>query len=174
MKHWNHRAVACSAVTWLLIAAAVEAPAGEPGPVGAPEEGGGTSRSMDNSLGQPIVYTDHLSLTRRPGDVTWAAGYDTNRVSTNGVSVAAQSGDAEAQVSLAVWLHDGRHGFPTNTIQAYKWAVIAASQNQSAHAQYAARHLLDEWRPAMSTNDVAAGEAAAAAARSARDKKKQQ
>jgi hypothetical protein len=192
--------LACSSVVYCIASAGVVAWAGNPVSPEPPEKPAAIVGAVSNDFGQPIVWTNHLSLGAEPTDryrleysqkyyaspadapgkeTTWAAGYVTNGVAydrawTNRVGLAAQSGDADAQVSLAICLHDGRHGFPTNTIQAYKWAAIAASQSLSAHAQYVARRLLNDWRPAMSTNDVAAGEAAAAAALGTRDKKKQE
>ncbi len=127
------------------------------------ETPGAASASVSNTLGQPIVWTNHLSLRVEPGETTWVAGYVTNNAEqekafTNRVSQAAEAGDAEAQVSLALCLHDGRHGFRTNRVQAYKWAAVAASQGHSK-----AKRLVAEWQASMSTNDVAAGKAAAMA-----------
>lgn len=72
--------------------------------------------------------------------------------------LAAESGDAQAQVGLAICLHDGMHGFATNRVQAYKWAAVAASQGYRK-----AEQLVNEWQASMSPKDVAAGKAAAAA-----------
>jgi hypothetical protein len=199
-RQYSFNRLVCSAVAYCVVGAGVMAWAGDPVSPEPAEKPTAVVGAVSNSLRQPIVWTNHLSLKAEPTDryrieyslkyyesppgglgdqTTWAAGYLTNsladeRAWTNRVSLGAQSGDAEAQVSLAICLHDGRHGFPTNTIQAYKWAVIAASQGQSARAQFVARRLLNDWRTGMSTNDVAAGEAAAAEALSARGKKKQE
>lgn len=162
----------CSFVACWLVGAG-SARAGDLIQLKPPGERNWASGSASNSVGQPIVWSNRLSLTLEPGDkTTWVAGYVTNSVEhekawTNRVSLAAESGDAEAQVSLAICLHDGRHGFSTNRVQAYKWAAVAASQGH-----YKAKHLVDDWQASMSPKDVAAGKAAAAAF-TPRDKKKQ-
>lgn len=51
----------------------------------------------------------------------------------------AKSGDAEAQTSLAMCLYDDRHGISVDHAEAYKWAAVAASQNQKA-----AKYLMQE------------------------------
>jgi hypothetical protein len=163
--------VCSSLACWLVGAAAARA--GDLIQLKPPAERTWASGSVSNSVGQPIVWTNHLSLTAEPGgEPTWVAGYVTNSVEherawTNRVSLAAESGDADAQASLALCLHDGRHGFSTNLVQAYKWAAVAA-----AHGHYKAKRLVDEWQASMSPKDVAAGKAAAAAF-TPRDKKKQ-
>jgi len=163
--------VCSSTACWLVAAAAAQA--GDLLQLKPPPEQTWASGSISNTVGQPIVWTNHLSLRVEPsGERTWVAGYVTNaaeqeKVWTNRFSQAAESGDADAQVSLALYLHDGRHGFPTNRVQAYKWAAVAA-----AHGHYKAKRLVDEWQASMSPKDVAAGKAAAAAF-TPRDKKKQ-
>lgn len=118
-----------------------------------------------NTFEEHFIVTNHLKLRLEPrNETSWVAGYVTNSVDhenawTNRVRLAAESGDAQAQVSLAIWLHDGTHGFSTNRVQAYKWAVVAAWQGY-----YKARHLVEEWQASMSPKDVAAGKAAAASA----------
>jgi hypothetical protein len=123
-------------------------------------------------VGAASVRAGDLIQLKPPKERTWVTGYVTNaaereKVWTNRVSQAAESGDAAAQVSLAICLHDGMHGFSTNRVQAYKWAALAA-----VHGDYKAKHLVEEWQASMSPKDVAAGKAAAAAF-TPRDKTKQ-
>jgi hypothetical protein len=159
MSRYSNHMLACSTTACLLVSATVATRGGDAGPPGHLETGNEISRSATNTFGRPIVYTNRLSLTLGPDDrSSWSAGYDTNRVWTNDVPLVAQSGNAEAQVRLAKCLHDGTHGFPTNAVQAYALAAIAASQGQDE-----AKHLVEQWQATMSAKDIAAGKAAAAA-----------
>jgi len=71
---------------------------------------------------------------------------------------AAESGDAVAQFQLGTCLYDGKHGVATNYVEAYKWIIIAATNGQEE-----AKYLLSEMDLFLSSNDVAAGRAAAVA-----------
>jgi TPR repeat protein len=70
----------------------------------------------------------------------------------------AESGDADAQSSLAMCFYDGKHGVSANYVEAYKWAILAASQNQKV-----AKHLVREMELFIARNDLAEGRTAAKA-----------
>ncbi len=112
-------ALVCSlAACWLVSAASVRGgDLDQLKPTG--EQTGATGHST-NTLEEHFINTNRLKLRLEPrGETSWVAGYVTNSVEhekawTNRVSLAAESGDAQAQVSLAICLHDGLHGFATN------------------------------------------------------------
>jgi TPR repeat protein len=70
----------------------------------------------------------------------------------------AESGDAEAQTSLAVCLYDGKHGISIDHAEAYKWATVASSQNQKA-----AKYLVQELEIFSSPKELTEGREAAKA-----------
>ena len=119
-------------VCWLLGAAPMRA--GGLDQLKPPGEKTGAAPYSTNTFEAHFVDTNRLKLKLEPnGKTSWVAGYATDIVVdekawTNHVNLAAESGDAQAQVSLAICLHDGMHGFATNRVQAYKWAAVAASQ----------------------------------------------
>jgi hypothetical protein len=165
-------ALVCSLVAcWFLGLAPIRA--GDLNQLKPPGEQTRAAGYSTNTFEEHFVDTNRLKLRLEPsGKTSWAAGYVTDIVVdekawTNRVSLAAESGDTQAQVSLAMCLHDGMHGFATNRVQAYKWAAVAASQGY-----YKAKRLVEEWQASMSPEDVAAGKAAAGAF-TPRDKKKQ-
>jgi TPR repeat protein len=70
----------------------------------------------------------------------------------------AESGDGEAQTSLAMCLYDGKHGISIDHAEAYKWATVASSQNQKA-----AKYLAQELEIFSSSKELAEGRTAAKA-----------
>ena len=68
---------------------------------------------------------------------------------------AAAAGDAAAQVQLATCLYEGKQGFRTNYIEAYKWAAVAAASGETT-----AKYLVREMELFIAPQDLSAGKAA--------------
>jgi hypothetical protein len=70
--------------------------------------------------------------------------------------VAAESGDARAQLKLGMLLYNGNRGAATNLMEAYKWALVAKLNGQPE-----AKYLVQEMELFLPPAEISNGKAAA-------------
>lgn len=98
------------------------------------------------SLAVPVVVTLRIADKTLQRVVATFGG-----VPVETLKIHAARGDAAAQVRLAAYYFDGKHGLDANRIEGYRWAWIA---NQSGHPS--AKSLLSQFELFMTPDEVTA------------------
>lgn len=116
----------------------------------------GSPDETRSHLTQVYQLTDFIAATNGNGPLVQVINGVPQNVDIAKLTREAESGDATAQMNLAMCFYDGRHGVSTNYLAAYKWADLAASQKQKG-----ATYLIRELELFMTPQQIAEGRAAA-------------
>jgi tetratricopeptide (TPR) repeat protein len=95
----------------------------------------------------------HSSASSVPGN-----GKELNEAERADLKTAAESGDSAAQLRLAKCFYEGRQGFITNRVEAYKWATIVAEDGNRE-----GRYLIREIELFMQPEEISQAKSAARA-----------
>ena len=113
----------------------------------------------DRLLSGDLSGTANASLPQFP-KIDGIASSNDEQIEPSGVRLAsdpsilrqdAEAGNIDAQSQLAAYLSQGRGGFAKDPVEAYAWAVVAASRGQTT-----AKYLVRELELFMSPQDLAA------------------